>query len=102
MHSQPLQESRDADAAKLVESSTVQALKNHQQMVQFDLDKVAAVVKGSPTRKIVGLTGLLTAAIGIPHGMVEGIDEEEEMLSFGFSLTPIIEPQSGSMNEQSL
>ena len=91
MHSQPLQESGDSDAAKLVESSTVRAVENHQQMVQVDLDKVAAVVKGSPTRKIVGLTGLLTAAIGTPHGMVEGIDVEEEIINIGFGLTPIIE-----------
>ena len=48
MHCQPLQESGDADAAKSLEPSTAQALENHQQKVQVDLDKVAAVVKGSP------------------------------------------------------
>ena len=49
MHCQPLQESGDAGAAKLLEPSTAQALENHQQKVQVDLDKVAAVVKSSPT-----------------------------------------------------
>ena len=91
MHCQPLQESGDAVAPKSLEPSTAQALENHQQKVQVDLDKVAALVKGSPTRKVVGLTGLLTAAIGTPHGMVEGIDAEEKMLSIGFGLTPLIE-----------
>ena len=49
MHCQPLQESGDAGAAKSLEPSTAQALENHQQKVQVDLDKVAAVVKSSPT-----------------------------------------------------